>query len=155
MTIRKVINHILVFFAWLISSALGFWVMVVSRHSLLAALAVFYVGDSYPRAWRARFWDRAYFAIGGLVLLIFVFFIDGYLKDGLPKRDVFRRFARIVGILLLILFPLDLLTALLQRSILGRFSIGVMMLELLGGGGLLAYSILRNPKRQRAPSGGA
>ena len=155
MKMGKVIRQVLVFSASLINSALGFWVMVVSQHSLLAVLAVFYIGDSYPRAWRVRFFDQAYFAIGGLVLLIFVFIIDGYLKDGLPKRDVFRRFARVSGIQLLVLFPLDLLTSLLQRSTLGRFSIGVMTLELLGGGGLLAYSILRNPKRQRAPSGGA
>ena len=154
MKIRTMMNYILVFFAWLINSALGFWVMVVSQHSLLAVLAVFYVGDSYPRAWRIRFFGQAYFAIGGLALLIFVFVIDGYLKDGLPKRDVLRRFARVSGIQLLILFPLDLLTSLLQRSILERFSIGVMILELLGGAGLLAYSIIRNPNRQRVPSGG-
>lgn len=143
MKIKTLINHILVFFAWLISSALGFWVMVVSRHSLLAALAVFYVGDSYPRAWRARFWDRAYFVIGGLGLLIFVFAINGYLKDGQPKQDVLRRFARVCGIQLLILFPLDLFTSLLQRSIVGRFSIVVMVVELLAGSALLVYSLKR------------
>jgi hypothetical protein len=152
--IMNLLDYTLVFFAWLINSALGFWVMVVSQHSMLAVLAVFYVGDSYPRAWRVRFLDQAYFAIGGLALLIFVFIIDGYLKDGMPKRDVLRRFARVTGIQLLMLFPLDLLTSLLQRSILERFSIGVMILELLGGAGLLAYSIIKDPVRQRVPSGG-
>ncbi len=147
MKIRDLLKHSAVFFEWVVNSALAFWVMVVLRQALLAALAVFYVGDSYPRAWRARFWDRAYFVLAGLALLIFVFAIDGYLKNGMPTGDVSRRFARLVGIQLLILFPADLLASLLQRSLLGRFSVAVIVFESLVGIGLLAYSIVKAPKR--------
>ena len=153
MKLRKLWHHVGVFFAWALDSALAFWTTVVIRQALLAALAVFYVGDSNPRAWRARFFDRAYFVFSGLGLLIFVFAIDGYFKDGMPKRDVVRRFARVTGILALILFPADLVTSLLQRSLLGRFSIAVMLLELLLGVGLLAYSIVQDPKRQQRSEG--
>lgn len=147
MKTRHLAKQIGVFVAWAINSALAFWVMVVLRNALLAGLAVFYVGDSYPRAWRARFVDRAFFVFAGLALLIFLFASDGYLKDGIPKHDVLRRFARLLGIQLLILFPADLLTSLLQESLLGRFAIVVMVIELLGGAGLLAYSIWKAPRR--------
>jgi hypothetical protein len=152
MKTRKLMKHVAVFLAWAFNSILAVWVMMVVRNALLAAMAVWYVGDSNPRAWRARFWDRAYFVFAGLGLLIFVFAIDGYLKDGMPKGDVFRRFARVVGIQLLILLPADLLTSLLQRSFLGRFSIFVIVIELIGGVGLLAYSIAKKPKRPQASS---
>jgi hypothetical protein len=148
MKTRHLMNHIAVFFAWAINSALAFWVMVVVRNALLVSLAVFYVGESNPRAWRARFWDRAFFVFAGLALLIFLFASDGYLKDGIPKGDVLRRFARLLGVQLLILFPADLLTTLLQESLLGRFAIIVVIVELLGGMGLLAYSIWKDPRRK-------
>ena len=62
MKIKILLNHVLVFIAWLINSALALWVMLVGRQSLLATLGVFYVGDSYPRAWRAR-WSATFAAL--------------------------------------------------------------------------------------------
>ncbi|MGC9522718.1 MAG: hypothetical protein ACP5HG_12660 [Anaerolineae bacterium] len=149
MKVQKWLKQILVFLAWAINSALGFWMMVVVRNAMLSALAVYYVGESMPRAWRARFLDRAYFVIVGLVYLIFIFAVDGYLRDGLPQRDVFRRFARVAGIQLLVLFPAELFTSLLQRSILGRFSLFVLPVELILGAALLIYPIYTKPKRHR------
>jgi hypothetical protein len=155
MKLRGFMKHIAVFVAWAINSSLAVWVMMVVRNALLTALAVWYVGDSNPRAWRARFWDRAYFVFAGLGLLIFIFAIEGYLQDGRKTNDIFRRFARAVGIQLLVLFPADLLTSLLQQSLLGRYSVAVMVVELLLGVGLLVYAIKMAPQRtRRVPSQG-
>jgi hypothetical protein len=132
---------------WFLVSALGFWAMIVIRHALMSGMAVFYVGDSMPRAWRARFYDRAYFVIAGLIYLIFIFAIEGYLWDGVPLRDLFRRFARLAGIEGLILFVADLFTSIIQKTLLGRVSIILAVVELVLGGGLLAYSIIKKPKR--------
>ncbi len=45
-------------------------------------------GIRYGIGWVARFWGQAYYAIAGLVCLIFIFVVDGYLKDGRPERDI-------------------------------------------------------------------
>jgi hypothetical protein len=153
MTMKRWVQQILVLTAWFVNVLLAFWVMVVLRQALLSSLAAWYVGDSMPRAWRARFYDRAYFVIAGLVYLILTFVIDGYLRDGLAKGDTFRRFVQVTAIALLILFPADLLNSLVQGSTrssgLGQLSLALAALELLGGAGLLAYAIRRNPKRRR------
>ncbi len=145
-------QQILVLAAWLTNCVLGLWVMISLQQTLLATLAVWYVQDSNVRGWRARFYDRAYFVIAGLLYLIFIFVNDGYLRDGLKKGDTFRRFVKITGIGLLILFPADLLNLLVQSSArgagLGQYSLILVALELLAGTALLAYAIHHNPKRK-------
>jgi hypothetical protein len=137
---NQLLQQAAVFLAWALNTVLGFWVMVVVRHSFMAALAVLYVGDSIRRAWVTRFWGQAYFAVAGLIYLIFIFFIDGYFKDGLAERDLFRRFSRIAGILLLMLFVADLVTSLIQRTMFGRLSLILLPVEGVVGTTLLIYS---------------
>jgi hypothetical protein len=147
-------KQIKVFFAWLVVSVLGFWIFVVLREAILSLLSAFYVGESARRAWRVRFLDRAYFIIAGLAYLVFIFAIDGYLRDGVQRRDVLRRWARVLGIQLLVLFPLDLTAYFLGRSFLEQFGVALLVLELVVGGGLLVYSIKVKPKRERRRPGG-
>jgi hypothetical protein len=150
---KRWIQQILVLLAWLGNVLLGLWVLILVRQTLLTALATWYVGDSFPRAWRARFYDRAYFVIAGLIYLIAIFVIDGYLRDGLAVGDTFRRFVQITGIGVLMLFPADLMTSVLEASAtgrgLGQASLVRAILELLVGAALLAYAIRRRPKRKQ------
>ncbi len=148
-------KQIKVFFAWLVVSVLGFWIFVVLREAILSLLSAFYVGESARRAWRVRFLDRAYFIVAGLIYLIFIFAIDGYLRDGLSRRDVLRRLARVIGIQLLVLFPLDLITYFVGRSFLEQFGVVLPIVEILAGGALLFYSIKAKPKRERRSPGGS
>jgi hypothetical protein len=148
-------KQIKIFIAWLLVSALGAWLFVVTREAMLSVLSTFYVGDSARRAWRVRFVDRVYFIIAGLIYLIFIFAIDGYLRDGLPKHDVLRRLARVLGIQLLALFPLDLTTYLLQRSLLGQWAIVVLVVEILGGAAFLFYSVRAKRSKRDQRLGGA
>ena len=148
---KKILQHAGVLLAWALNVALGFWVMVVVRHSFMATLAVLYVGDSIRRAWVTRFWGQAYYVVAGLAYLIFIFVIDGYLKDGMSSGDVFRRFARVSGILLLMLFVADLVTSLIQQTMFGRLSLILLPAEGLLGAALLAFSILTRPRRRRPP----
>ncbi len=141
-------SKVVIFLLWVIVCALGAWALIIVRHALIGGLAVYYVQDSYPRAWQVRFIDRAYYVIAGLTYLIFIFAIEGYLKDGLPKHDVFRRFARTAGIEALLLFVGDLFTSLIQKTLLGRVSIILTVVELVVGGALFAYSIVSKPERQ-------
>jgi len=148
---KKILQHAGVFLAWAVNVALGFWVMVVVRHSFMATMAVLYVGDSIRRAWVSRFWGQAYYVVAGLVYLIFIFVLDGYLKDGMHDGDVFRRCAGVSGALLLILFAADLATSLIQETMFGRLSLILLPTEGLLGAALLLFFWLTRPRRRRPP----
>jgi len=145
-------KYILAFTVWLIVSALSFWILVVFRQALLSLLSTFYVGDSAPRSWRAGLVDRVYILVAGLIYLIFILLMQEYLRVGVTKDDVLRRFARVVGIELLVLLPIDLTTSLLQRSFADPVGILLFVVEIFGGGALLAYSIRAKHNREALPS---
>ncbi|MBN1874142.1 MAG: hypothetical protein JXA33_07915 [Anaerolineae bacterium] len=151
---QKLLNKLFVFFAWILSSILGFWLMVASRDSLIAILATFYVRDSMPRAWRARFYDKFYFIASGIAFLIFIFAIEGYFSDGAEEQDLFRRLTKTTGIELLVLLGCDLISW-LAEGIQGQFALLLLIGEFAGGALLLGYAIwvkrrAANVKRQRA-----
>lgn len=146
MTIRKVWRQVSVFLTWLVTCALGLWIVLVGRSALLAFLVNVYIGDSVVRKLRARFFDQVYFVVAGLLYLIFIFTIENYLRSGLPQRDTLRRFAKTVGVELLVLFPLDLATALLGRSGIRLLNLLLFAAELLVGAGLLVYAVRTKPK---------
>lgn len=147
--IRWLKDQSVIFLTWAMSSALGFWIMATWRAALLSSLAVLYVADSMQRAWRARFYGQAYTVIAGLLYLIFIFAIDGYLRDGLKHGDLFRRFVKTIGIEMLVLFPADLLTSLVETTLLQGPGTLVIIAELVLGALLTAYSVFENRKRQR------
>ncbi|MCU0520107.1 MAG: hypothetical protein MUF84_05380 [Anaerolineae bacterium] len=140
---KRIADQMMVFLAWAVTTTLGFWVMVVVRQAFMSSLAILYVEDSIRRGWTARFWGQAYYVVAGLVYLIFIFVVDGYLKDGQPKRDVFRRFCTVAGLELLILFVADIVTSLMQGVVLGQLSRIIMPVEGILGVAMLVYARLR------------
>ncbi len=157
MKVKKLLEQAFVFVLWAIHAVLGFWMVTVIQSALLTALTIFYVGDSdsyYPR-WRVRAVGQLYYPIAGLIFLIFIFLVYGYLQDGLPERDTLRRFAHVAGIQLLIVFPADLFLSVVQESLIGPLSRVILPLQLVVGAGLLAYSIITRPKRKTYPTGGS
>ncbi len=126
---------------WLLVCALGFWVFVMVRHALSSGMSVLYVAGSIPRGWRSGAWDRLYIIAAGLGYLVFIFAIQWYLEDGVPKQDLLRRVARVAGIELLIIFLSDLFTLAISQALFGQTSFILLFAELLLGGGLLFYSL--------------
>jgi hypothetical protein len=142
MNTKLLLKKVIVFLLWALTSVAAFWLMIISREVLTVGFAAFYVKDSMRRAWQIRFVDRMYFIIAGLAVLVFIYIIEGYLTDGIEKDDIFRRFARVVGIELLLLFVCDL-TLLLIRGWRTPWQLDVVLGgELLIGAGMTAYSHL-------------
>lgn len=137
---KRIADQMMVFLAWAVTTVLGFWVMVVVRQAFMSTLAVLYVEDSIRRGWTARFWGQVYYVVAGLIYLIFIFAVDGYLKDGQPKRDVLRRFCAVAGLELLILFVADVVTSLTQGVVLGQLSRIIMPVEGILGVAMLVYA---------------
>ena len=105
---------------WVITIALGFWLLLVSREAFLMG-AAFYVGDDIVRGWQVRFLDKAVFIAAGLFVIILFTLTEGYLRGGLEKQDLFKRFAKITGIELLLIFVFDILLVLMQGATAGSW----------------------------------
>lgn len=131
---------------WLLVCALGAWVFVMVRHSLLSGMDIFYIRGVITHSWRSGAWDRLYIIVAGLGYLIFFFSIKWYLEDGVPRNELLRRAARVAGIELLVIFLSDLFTLAISQALFGQISLILLVAELLLGGGLLFYSLRTGAK---------
>lgn len=110
---KQWLSHILVYLLWTLLVALGFWFLILSREVFLSA-AAYYVGDSVTRGWQIRFYDKIFFLFVGLLLLIFIYVVENYLREGIEKHTILRRFAKIAGWVLLLIAAADVLLLFLQ-----------------------------------------
>ena len=102
------LNHLLVYFMWAIVLLLGIWFLLLSRDTVSSALTLLYVKDSLTRAGQVRFLDKFYVLGVGLLWLVMMIFSEFYFRAAVHHiRLLFRRFALILGIELLLLFVAD------------------------------------------------
>lgn len=113
MTKKNWLIHIGVYLLWAVLVALGFWFLILSREAFLTA-AAYYVGDSFTRGWQVRFYDKIFFLFVGLLLLIFIYVTENYLREGIEKHNVLRRFMKVVGWVLLLIAATDIVLLVLQ-----------------------------------------
>ncbi len=146
---NKWFTQIVVFLLWALSSALGLWMLVAARQSLLVSMVNLYVKDDIVRGWQARFFDDVFFIIAGLVGLIGVFLIERYFRDGISKDVVWCRAARLFGVELSILFIFNLVTLIVGGSVGGTLSTLMLIGEGILGGGLYAFSVISKRKLRR------
>jgi len=146
---NKWFTQIVVFLLWALSSALGLWMLVAARQSLLVSMVNLYVKDDIVRGWQARFFDNVFFIIAGLVGLIGVFLIERYFRDGIGKDVVKCRAARLFGVELSILFIFNLVTLIVGGSVGGTLSTLMLIGEGILGGGLYAFSVISKRKLRR------
>ena len=137
---------------WAIIIALGFWLLLVSREAFLTG-ASFYVGDDIVRGWQVRFLDKAFFIAAGVFVVVLFAAAEGYLRGGLEKQDLLKRFAKVTGVELLIIFAFDLLLALMQGAMAGSLVRWALVLVELAAGVALFLMGRATPKTQALPNG--
>lgn len=108
------LGYIAAFLMWVVVLALGLWFILVGREGFLGALSVFYVGDSLPRAWRVRFLDKVFWIVLGLLWMVLMVVGEEYLRRGVVQRNLLKRFAKIAGPEILLIFVVDLFLFWLQ-----------------------------------------
>lgn len=116
MTKKTWLGHVLVYLLWMLLVALGFWFLILSREVFLTA-AAYYAGDSVTRGWQIRFYDKIFFLFVGLLLLVFIYVTENYLRAGIEKHVVLRRFAKVTGWVLLVIGGTDVLLLFLQQFV--------------------------------------
>lgn len=148
---RRWLQVLSMYLLWAIIIVLGFWLLLVSREAFLMG-ASYYVGDDIVRGWQVRFFDKAFFIAGGLFVVILFSLTEGYLRGGLEKQDLFKRFAKTTGIELLLIFVFDLILVLLQGTAAGGWTRWLIVLAELALG--VAFSqIGRSASKMRLGDG--
>lgn len=106
---------------WIIDLGLSFWLVVISRTVFLGLFAISYSGaqSSYAKviyAHRVDFADKMFAIVLGLGWLVFMIATEAYLRAGILRDDLFKRFARVTGPVLLAIFIVDLSLLWLQGA---------------------------------------
>lgn len=145
---RKISGYISAFLMWVFLMALGLWIMVVSRDVLLSILAL-NASESTQSRWQTIFFDKIFMVAISLVWLVLMVVIDGYLKRGIEKQDITKRFAKFAGPMILVLFLVDLCLFGLQGWVAPLLRLPLLAIELVVGGLLWWYS--RSPHKIATP----
>jgi hypothetical protein len=150
MTKGSWLGYIAAFLMWAAVLALGLWFMLIGREGLLGALSAFYVGDSLPRAWQVRFLDKVFWIVLGLLWMVLMVVGEEYLRRGVAERDLLKRFAKIVGPELLLIFAVDLFLFWLQ----GFGGLSWMRWLILGGELLIGVGLVLFVRSSRTLASG-
>ncbi len=144
-------TYVLFYLLWTVLIALGFWFLILSREAFLTA-AAYYAGDSFTRGWQTRFFDKIFFLFVGLLVLVFIYATEGYLRAGIEKGDMVRRFFKTSGWVLLVIFATDLILLVLQQFAGGVWLRWVVLLVELGLGVWLSWVGKRRPVTRAEPT---
>jgi hypothetical protein len=145
---RNWLVYVVTYLAWAVVVALGFWLLLVSRQVFLHGAAR-YVGDDIVRGWQARFYDKVFLVVAAAFVLALFTLSESYLRNGIARRNVLQRFAKITSIELLLLFVLDAVLVLLQGvSVNGWLRWFFVAAELVAGIVLLFVGRRRTTERK-------
>jgi hypothetical protein len=106
---KKITDYVLAYAMWIIDILLGIWLVLISRTAILGIFALSYKEGKLQYAHMVDFIDKAISLAFGLGWLAFVIVSEEYLRAGIPKKNLIRRFARLTGPELLIIFVVDLI----------------------------------------------
>lgn len=112
---KKILSYVTAYLMWILTMALGVWLMLISRSAFLGALAL-YAGDSVQRAWQARFFDKAFAIAIGLLWLVAMIVVEEYFRMGVQRHSLLVRFAKVAGPEFLAIFVVDAFRLWLQRG---------------------------------------
>jgi len=106
---KKVTNNVIATGMWIVDLALAFWLFYISRDAFLGILALFYKKGDWEYSKLVSFADKAFMLILGLSWLAFMIIVEEYLRAGVQKNDLLKRFARVTGPVILSIFVVDLI----------------------------------------------
>jgi len=108
------LEYVWFYLLWTVLIAMGFWFLILSRETFLTG-AAYYAGDSFTRGWQTRFFDKVFFLSAGIAVLVYFYATEGYLRAGIEKHDMLRRFSKTSGWMLLVIFVTDFILLALQQ----------------------------------------
>ena len=138
--IKKIVDYVIVYLMWIVTMLLGIWLLLLSRGALQAALTVFYVRNAMDRSLQAGFIDRIFTITIGLFWLGLMIASESYFRKGIERGDLIRRFAKLIGPGLLLIFMVDIFLLFMQGNSAAIWSRWVILAgELFSGIGLFLF----------------
>ncbi len=147
---KRWLEYVLFYLLWTVLIAMGFWFLILSRETFLTG-AAYYAGDSFTRGWQTRFFDKVFFLSAGIAVLIYFYATEGYLRAGIEKHDMLRRFFKASGWMVLAIFVADFMLLALQQFAGGVWLRWVILAAELGLGVALTWVGRRKPAKPIAP----
>ncbi|MBN1304935.1 MAG: hypothetical protein JXA13_10910 [Anaerolineales bacterium] len=105
---RKISKKILAYSMWVVDLLLAAWLLIISRWALVAFVTPIIIDPThflFPK--RAEVMDAVYLLLLGIGWVAFMIFSQKYYSVGARKGNLFKRFARITGLLFLCIFIVD------------------------------------------------
>ncbi len=137
--LKQGIRYVWAYVLWIVVLLLALWLLIIGRTDFLGVLGAFYVGDSATHAWRARFFDRVFTLVFGLIWLVFMIVTEASFRKGALRPGLLKRFARIAGPLLVLIFVADLFLLWLQGIATGNWMRWLALVGELAAGILLLW----------------
>lgn len=154
MKTRTRLDFILAYILWAVTLALGAWFAIIGREAFETYLGKYFIQEQgqFELARQARFWDLTVAVVLWLLWFVMLIITEEYFRRGVPKKTVWQRFAKVAGVLILLIFIADLC----QNLMLGIAVVGwlrwlLTIIELLGG----VVLIYGSRKKPASPAAGA
>ncbi len=140
MSKKQWLTDLSVYLVWFPLVALLFWVGLQLHTAIEIGLIVFYVRDNPARVGFADVIDKYSLAFIVCIWIVGIIIIEGHLKNGTLKKTVFKRFIRIFGPAILLLFLVEVFNLLmLEKTTAGWQRWLTIAGELLIGGAITYY----------------
>jgi hypothetical protein len=146
MKIKAGASLLLAYLLWIVTLALGAWFAVIGREAFETYLGKYFIQEQgqFLLSRQARFWDLTVAVVLWLLWFVMMIITEEYYRRGVPKKTVWRRFAKVTGILLILIFVADLC----QNLMLGIGTVGwlrwlLTVIELVAGVALTYLSRLK------------
>ena len=112
----KIIKYVSAYLMWIVDLGLAFWLFVISRTVFLGLFALSYKGGQLVFADRVNFADKIFSILFGLAWLVFMIIVEAYFRSGVSREDLLKRFAKVTGPVLLVIFGVDLILFWMQNG---------------------------------------
>ena len=148
-----IIKYVSAYLMWIVDLALTLWLVFMSRTVFLGIFALSYSGGPSFYAQlvyghRVDFADKMFSILLGLGWLVFMILTEAYFRAGVARDDLFKRFAKVTGPVLLIIFVVDLILLWIQGPGGGVWLRWLMLVAELGFG----ITLLRLTRPQSNPN---
>lgn len=105
---NKIIKYLNAYGVWFVNLGLAAWLFFLTRTVYLDIFSFFYKPGGWAYAHRVEFIDKILVLILGLGWLVFMIMTESYYRSGALRADWLKRFARVTGPLLIVIFCMDL-----------------------------------------------
>lgn len=130
----KFVNYGVSYLLWLVTLLFGLWLVFISRNTWLAVLGFWFIQGSPTRAQQSGFFDKILLMVLGFAWLILMVATEAYFRKGVKIKQLFPRFAKVSGPILLIIFMVDAFLGVVQGlAIIGWYRLVVILIELVAG----------------------